>query len=95
MASTSPYFYLFFKETLVSDFFRENFSQKCFMTGFTWVWLQTCFILENILKCQVNQQSKVGKDSSPNNAKIVNKKEIADWNCHRFLESLHGCASVI
>lgn len=65
------------------------------MTGFTWIWLQTCFILKNILKCQVNQQSKVGKDSSPNNVEIVNKKEIADWNCQGFLESLHGCASVL
>ena len=47
------------------------------MTGFTWIQLQPCFILENILKCQANQHSEVGKDSSPNNTEIANEKEIA------------------
>lgn len=56
------------------------------MTGFTRIWLQPCFILENIFECQVNQQSEAGKDSSPDNTKIASEKDSMGWNCLRFLD---------
>lgn len=54
------------------------------------------YVLKNILKCQVTQQSEVGKDDSPNHTKISNKKKKwLDWlkvletsGCHHYVAVL-------